>query len=74
MTSIPLVDIIINIDCFTSHFEDKQNLYNIFEELFDRCNNMKKLLLKHGKLILGVLMKKYDIKCKLMRRPSKRET
>jgi len=26
---------------------------------------MKKLLLKHGKVILGVLMKKYDKQCHL---------
>ena len=55
-----MVDIIINIDIFTSNFEHRNKVLRIIKELFDHCNSMKKLLLKHGKIILGVLMKKYD--------------
>jgi len=64
-TNIPLVDIIINIDLFTAHFEDRSKVVRIVKELFNHCTSMKKLLLKHGKTILPALMFKYDKKCHL---------
>jgi len=65
MTDIPLVDMILNIDFFTAHFEDRNKILRIVKELFNHCTTMKKLLLKHGKLILNVLMLKYDQQCHL---------
>lgn len=65
ITGIPLVDIIINIDLFTAHFEDRNKILTIVKELFNHCNNMKRLLLEHHKLILTNLMDKYDKKCTL---------
>lgn len=62
---VPLVDIIINIDLFTSHFEDRNKVLRIIKELFNHCTTMKKLFQKNSKLILTVLMKKYDKKCHL---------
>lgn len=59
-TNIPLVDIIVNIDLFTASFEDRNMVMRIIKELFNHCTTMKKLLLKHGKLILAILMRKYD--------------
>ena len=59
-TKIPMVDIIINIDLFTASFEDRNMVLRIIKELFNHCTTMKKLLLKHGKLILAILMRKYD--------------
>jgi len=59
-TNIPLVDIVINIDLFTAHFEDRNKVLRIVKELFNHCTTMKKLLLKHGKLILPALLRKYD--------------
>ena len=64
-TNIPLVDIVINIDLFTAHFEDRRKVLLIIKELFNHCTSMKKLLLKHGKTILPALMFKYDKKCHL---------
>jgi hypothetical protein len=52
LTNIPLVDILINIDWFTAHFEDRNKILRIIKELFNHCTTMKKLLLKHGNLIL----------------------
>lgn len=52
LTNIPLVDILINIDWFTAHFEDRNKILRIIKELFNHCTTMKKLLLKHGTLIL----------------------
>ena len=60
ITNIPLVDIIINIDIFNGHFEDRQKILRIVKEIYNHCTSMKKLLLKHGKLILSVLIAKYD--------------
>lgn len=40
---VPLVDIIINIDLFTSHFEDRNKVLRIIKELFNHCTTMKKL-------------------------------
>ena len=60
LTNIPLVDILINIDWFTAHFEDRNKILRILKELFNHCTTMKKLLLKHGNLILSILMSKYD--------------
>ena len=65
LTNIPLVDILINIDWFTAHFEDRNKVLRIIKELFNHCTSMKKLLLKHGDLILSVLMSKYDKQCHL---------
>lgn len=65
LTNIPLVDILINIDWFTAHFEDRNKILRILKELFNHCTTMKKLLLKHGHLILSVLMSKYDKQCHL---------
>ena len=64
-TNVPLLDIILNIDLFTAHFGDRQKVVRIIKELFNHCTNMKKLLLKHGNLILNILMRKYDKKCHL---------
>ena len=64
-TNIPLLDVIINIDLFTAHFGDRNKVVRIIKELFNHCTNMKKLLLKHGKLILNILMLKYEKKCHL---------
>ena len=64
-SNVPLVDIIINIDLFTSHFEDRNKILRIIKELFNHCTTMKKLFQKHSKLILAVLMRKYDKKCHL---------
>lgn len=64
-TNVPLLDIIINIDLFTAHFGDRNKIVRIIKELFNHCTNMKKLLLKHGHLILSILMRKYDKKCHL---------
>ena len=60
-----MVDCILNIDLFTAHFEDRNKVLRIVKELFNHCTTMKKLLQKHNKLILGVLMYKYDKKCHL---------
>lgn len=65
MTGIPIVDIIINIDLFTAHFEHRNKILTIVKELFNHCNSMKKLLLAHHKVILTNLMEKYDKKCML---------
>ena len=59
-TNIPLVDIIVNIDLFTATFEDRTMVLRIIKELYNHCTTMKKLLLKHGRLILAILMRKYD--------------
>ena len=64
-TNIPLVDIVINIDMFTAHFEDRRKVLRIIKELFNHCTSMKKLLLKHGKIILPALLYKYDKQCHL---------
>lgn len=64
-THIPLVDIIVNIDLFTAHFEDRNKVLRIVKELFNHCTTMKRLLQKHSKLILTNLMYKYDKKCHL---------
>lgn len=65
LTGIPLVDIMINIDWFTAHFEDRQKTLRIIKDLFNKCDAMKLLLKKHNKLILAVLMTKYDKTCHL---------
>lgn len=65
VSNVPLVDIIINIDLFTSHFEDRNKVLRIIKELFNHCTTMKRLFHKHSKLILSVLMRKYDKKCHL---------
>lgn len=59
-TKIPIVDIVVNIDLFTATFEDRNMVLRIIKELYNHCTTMKKLLLKHGKLILAILMRKYD--------------
>ena len=59
-TRIPIVDIIINIDLFTSHFEDRNKVLRIIKELYNHCTSMKKLMSKHSELILKVLLRKYD--------------
>jgi len=56
---------VVNIDFFTAHFEDRNKILRIVKELFNHCTTMKKLLLKHGKVILGILLEKYDKKCHL---------
>jgi hypothetical protein len=43
-THIPLVDIIVNIDLFTAHFEDRNKMLRIIKELFNHCTTMKRLL------------------------------
>ena len=77
-TNIPMVDIIVNIDLFTASYEYRNMVLRIIKELYNHCTTMKKLLLKHGKLILAILMRKYDKQCHLyqnklnesIRRPS----
>ena len=65
LTGVPLVDIIINIDWFTAHFEDRNKVLRIVKDLFNNCSAMKQLLAKHGDLIMTVLMSKYDKQCHL---------
>ena len=60
LTGIPLVDIILNIDWFTAHFDDRKKVLRILKDLFNHCNSFKKLLLQHNQLILPVLLSKYD--------------
>lgn len=60
ITGVPLLDIIINIDWFTAHFEDRNKMMRIVKDLFNNCSSMKQLLAKHGQLIMTVLMSKYD--------------
>ena len=60
LTGVPLVDMIINIDWFTAHFEDRNKVLRIIKDLFNNCAPMKQLLAKHGDLIMIVLMNKYD--------------
>jgi len=64
-TGIPIIDIILNIDLFTAHFEDRNKVLTIIKELFNHCTTMKMLLQKHAKLVLTNLMDKYDKKCHL---------
>ena len=64
-TNIPLVDIVINIELFTAHFEDRRKVMRIIKELFNHCTSMKKLLLKHKSIILPALLYKYDKQCHL---------
>lgn len=63
ITGIPVIDIILNIESFTANFEDRNKILLIIKELYNRCNNMKKLLMKHHALILKNLLEKYDKKC-----------
>ena len=72
-SNVPLVDIILNIDLFTSHFEDRNKVLRIIKELFNHCTTMKKLFQKHSKLILAVLMRKYDKKCHLYQNALKQQ-
>ena len=60
MTGIPIVDIMINIDWFTAHFDDRKKVLRILKEIFNHCKDFKRLLLKHQELILSVLLSKYD--------------
>ena len=64
-TGIPLIDIILDIDLFTAHFEDRNKVLRIIKEFFNHCTDMKKLLAKHNKLIIHKLIEKYDKKCHL---------
>lgn len=64
-TQIPIIDILIHIDWFTDRFEDRNKVSTILKELYNHCTSMKKLLLKHGNLILTVLLNKYDKQCHL---------
>jgi hypothetical protein len=65
ITSIPIIDIILNINLFTVQFEDRNKILLVIKALYNNCNNMKRLLLNHHKLILTNLMDKYDKKCHL---------
>jgi len=65
MTGIPIIDIIINIDWFTAHFDDRKKVLRILKELFNQCSSFKKLLLKHHFLVMTVLLSKYDKPCHL---------
>jgi len=65
MTGIPIIDIIINIDWFTAHFDDRKKVLRIMKELFNQCSSFKKLLLKHNFLVMTVLLSKYDKPCHL---------
>ena len=63
MTGIPLLDIILNIDLFTSRLDDKKKVLRILKTLFNNCTPFKKLLLRHHHLIISVLLSKYDKQC-----------
>lgn len=65
ITSIPIIDIMLNIDLFTVQFEDRNKVLTILKNLYNHCTNMKRLLLTHHKLILTNLIEKYDKKCHL---------
>ena len=65
LTGIPIIDIILNIDWFTAHFDDRKKVLTILKDLFNHCTCFKKLLLKHQELILSVLLSKYDKQCHL---------
>jgi hypothetical protein len=65
MTGIPLIDMLVNIDCFTTTHEDREKVLRILKELFNHCTTMKKLLLKHHRLILPNLVNKYDSQCQI---------
>jgi hypothetical protein len=60
LTGVPLVDLIVNIDWFTAHFEDRSKVLRVIKDLFNHCPAMKSLLKKHSKLIMKCLMNKYD--------------
>ena len=60
LTGVPLVDMLVNIDWFTAHFDDRNKLKRILKDLFNNCESMHDLLDKHGKLIMTTLMNKYD--------------
>ena len=60
LTGIPMIDIVINIDWFTAHFEDRNKVVRIVKELFTHSTSMKTLLKKHGKIVLTILLNKYD--------------
>jgi hypothetical protein len=60
-----LIDLVIHIDLFTAHFEDRSKVLRIIKELYNHCTTMKKLLLKHGKMVLPILLTKYDKQCHL---------
>lgn len=45
LTGIPIVDIILNVDWFTAHFDDRKKVLRILKDLFNHCNSFKKLLL-----------------------------
>lgn len=55
-----MIDIVINIDWFTAHFEDRNKVVRIVKELFSHSTTMKSLLKKHGKMVLSILLNKYD--------------
>jgi hypothetical protein len=65
ITSIPIIDIMLNIDLFTVQFEDRNKVLSIIKHMYNHCVNMKRLLLNHHKLILTNLIEKYDKKCHL---------
>lgn len=60
-----MIDIVINIDWFTAHFEDRNKVVRIVKELFTHSTSMKTLLKKHGKIVLTILLNKYDQQCHL---------
>jgi hypothetical protein len=41
---VPLIDIILNINLFAAHFEDRSKVLTIIKEMFSHCNMMKRLL------------------------------
>ena len=73
ITGVPLVDLIVNIDWFTAHFEDRSKVLRIIKDLFNRCEHMKKLLQKHNTLIMKTLMNKYDKQCHLFVNPASKD-
>jgi hypothetical protein len=62
-TGIPIVDLMVSIDCFTAGHEDRDKIIRIIKELFNHCTTMKRLLLKHHKVIITQLMAKFDKTC-----------
>lgn len=44
MSGVPLLDIIINIDWFTAHFDDRIKVMKILKDIFNECKSFKRLM------------------------------
>lgn len=63
LTGVPLLDIILNVDWFTVHFDDRKKIVTIIIALFYNSKTFKQLMYERRALILSVLLNKYDKKC-----------